>query len=1372
MSATKKVKRLLGGWIFVTALAASTPALSASSLGSSSGTTGGATPELSVAVEFYHFGLDHYFVTADPGEIEALVSGKIPGWFHTGGKFAVLPPGSTTAGAFPVCRFYGDPTKGIDSHFYSAIASECEAVRTRFADSWLLESDDVYRVFLPDAGGTCPAGSEPVYRLWNDRSDVNHRYTTDPNVVASMKARGYIAEGLGALSIPVALCAPIGIACALAATNPTPNAGSVTTLTASCSGNPTTYVWSGCDSQTDTCTATWGSPGLKTYGLVAIGPLGTSDAVAVAVDWRPAGSVPNNPSSEANCTIGATPPTSIVGSPVTLTALCTVIPISYTWTGCASTTNTCTTTATSAGSATYSISARLPGGTTGSASISVNWQTSAGQTSVPTTAPTSAPVKIVSIPAGEARVISSNVLGDVWEGPQPAGGGTIDKGLQWCSAIFAPTLGASGSIVFSGGGDADSWDTAAFAFDLAAGTWKRIKDRTTALSWNPDVDYASPPSDPKHFDRTYGEHGDGTPGAPHTYDLVTYLPPEAVGGKGALLFPVTRFAYSQSSTNWAHMLKLDAPAWSRAATAPTPSNMNYLGMSDYDPTTKRVWVVPATAAGANADSIAYLDFSSGVGVPGSVSLGGSYLVHQGTLRFWRGTDGTKRYLVWIANGGIFLIDLDAPQTGVHSLSVVGSLPANYGAGFALGRTIGFAMHPTPDQDGARIYEITPPTDAIRGTWSISAKPLVGIALASSPNVGLWKRLEYIEPLGVVTFFVSARGPVYAYRPASVPGTTQTPASNPTPGPGSAMGSFAMDESQVSSTYWNAAKGVKWRTFNGDWLDANRVSQGTAPWAVSGLLALQSYSDPPKTINFDATALVQEWLANGNRGVLIRGSSIRMGSRDNPDASLRPYLTVVANGATIRCADVSDTTLDGGVMASIGNYPNIGIYPGENDVEKAAIQFDLSAIPAGATISSATISIVALKIEATQQLQAFLLDPPVAGGATTPARAPTPAPTPTPTPTPTPSPTSGPAPAPVTGSLKMTSVVVPYSGPGMAIAVSKHLDFARVSGRWFKCAGDHRRISQTDVPTLSAADANTPDAQGGRQEIISVNFTANDWRLDQPYFLRSGMNLGDMQTALPDDAFCIERNGEIWSFISARVVNATTDDETAAVRAGFGTDIVTQDMQHIGAWNPATKRWRSIAPPPQEMLGDTAWRGIWDAQTDRFIIPTTKGLLVLRGSDGADVSPRYGANNLLTFPYDVDIHSTGIVQDGRTAYVYDQTHGALYSFNLDQSPFVLTKVLDLPNVTYVGEGRVMTMAWNQDLRAVVIGGTGKLYAFEVDTRALTVWNRPDGFVNGMGTYISPSEMLYDPDTKDIVTMGTIDWDTGIVVPNYWRMHLSR
>jgi len=63
---------------------------------------------------------------------------------------------------------------------------------------WLLEGDDVFEIALPNfVAGTCPASTTPLYRLWNNRSDSNHRYTTDLATKQLMISKGYVAEGYG-----------------------------------------------------------------------------------------------------------------------------------------------------------------------------------------------------------------------------------------------------------------------------------------------------------------------------------------------------------------------------------------------------------------------------------------------------------------------------------------------------------------------------------------------------------------------------------------------------------------------------------------------------------------------------------------------------------------------------------------------------------------------------------------------------------------------------------------------------------------------------------------------------------------------------------------------------------------------------------------------------------------------------------------------------------------------------------------------------------------------------------------------------------------------------------------------------------------------
>ncbi len=108
-----------------------------------------------------------------------------------------------SSGTSPVCRFYIPPGAG-NSHFYSASPEECKAVLAKFP-GFVYESPDVMAVGLPHpATGACPEGGIPVYRLWNNRVDSNHRYTTDISVRAAMIAKGYTSEGYG--SDGIAMC--------------------------------------------------------------------------------------------------------------------------------------------------------------------------------------------------------------------------------------------------------------------------------------------------------------------------------------------------------------------------------------------------------------------------------------------------------------------------------------------------------------------------------------------------------------------------------------------------------------------------------------------------------------------------------------------------------------------------------------------------------------------------------------------------------------------------------------------------------------------------------------------------------------------------------------------------------------------------------------------------------------------------------------------------------------------------------------------------------------------------------------------------------------------------------------------------------------
>ena len=166
-----------------------------------------AAPDATV-VEYYRAAVDHYFMTAYPNEQALLDSGAIPGWVRTGVTFAAWSDAAhAPPEAHPVCRFYGRPEAGLDSHFYSAFVDECDAVLARFPAAWILEAPNVFYIDVPDrTTGACPADTDPIYRVFDNRSDVDHRYLISLVLRAPMEAKGWVPEGYGPDA--VVMCAP------------------------------------------------------------------------------------------------------------------------------------------------------------------------------------------------------------------------------------------------------------------------------------------------------------------------------------------------------------------------------------------------------------------------------------------------------------------------------------------------------------------------------------------------------------------------------------------------------------------------------------------------------------------------------------------------------------------------------------------------------------------------------------------------------------------------------------------------------------------------------------------------------------------------------------------------------------------------------------------------------------------------------------------------------------------------------------------------------------------------------------------------------------------------------------------------------------
>jgi len=349
-------------------------------------------------IEFYHQQLDHYFITANPSEAADLDNGVHAGWKRTGLTFQAVLPNAAESGTIPVCRFLGKPEAGLDSHFYSVTTKECADVKgPNFADSWMLESENVLRAYTPDpVTGKCSVDTVPLYRLWNNRKDVNHRYTDQLSVYQAMVAKGYIPEGNGNPQLPVALCVPpqpagtpspppssaVTPTCTLASSSASPNAGATITLTATCTGTPTSYAWVGCSSTTSTCTTTAATAGTLSYFVTATNAAGAGSPARMDVTWKgTTGPIPI-------CTLSADSATPTVGGQLTLRANCSQAPTRYEWmecsyqiqsactiiSTCSATSTSCTVTSSNPGYAHFALDAVNTAGTGPRAEMDVEWK--------------------------------------------------------------------------------------------------------------------------------------------------------------------------------------------------------------------------------------------------------------------------------------------------------------------------------------------------------------------------------------------------------------------------------------------------------------------------------------------------------------------------------------------------------------------------------------------------------------------------------------------------------------------------------------------------------------------------------------------------------------------------------------------------------------------------------------------------------------------------------------------------------------------------------------------------------------------------------------------------------------------------------------
>jgi hypothetical protein len=150
------------------------------------------------AVEFWNEVTNHYFMAAFQGEIDGIAAGAAgPGWHQTGQSFKVwTTPNQGPSAVSPVCRFYGRPAGGPNSHFFTASVEECAIVKN--SPGWFYEGVGFYILPVGTNPRRCPAGYLSVNRAYNNRAaqnDSNHRFTTSDSTIREMGEDGWGVEG-------------------------------------------------------------------------------------------------------------------------------------------------------------------------------------------------------------------------------------------------------------------------------------------------------------------------------------------------------------------------------------------------------------------------------------------------------------------------------------------------------------------------------------------------------------------------------------------------------------------------------------------------------------------------------------------------------------------------------------------------------------------------------------------------------------------------------------------------------------------------------------------------------------------------------------------------------------------------------------------------------------------------------------------------------------------------------------------------------------------------------------------------------------------------------------------------------------------------
>lgn len=180
-------------------------------------------------------------------------------------------------------------------------------------------------------------------------------------------------------------------------------------------------------------------------------------------------------------------------------------------------------------------------------------------------------------------------------------------------------------------------------------------------------------------------------------------------------------------------------------------------------------------------------------------------------------------------------------------------------------------------------------------------------------------------------------------------------SAPRPIPGSLV-TIHDGMSGLSWTQWDLATQIPWKNVGGDWLDRNQAAQGPTPFATAPVSFTSNPGANPITFSGDGLIqLVNRWRSRNTGAAFNAIGRIGSISFNHRESATPPTLRVMASGQSYSCRCVAFN--NGNVsIAGPRDWRKAGNVGTSDSGARAFIAFDVSVIPQGATVTSATMTV--------------------------------------------------------------------------------------------------------------------------------------------------------------------------------------------------------------------------------------------------------------------------------------------------------------------------------------------------------------------------------------------------------------------------------